>query len=254
MASRNSAATLLLSAPGRPSRRPRTFVASARPGFASERLAEGGDGRVPVRRGQPRAREVQPGLELSQRLVEIAGAEVRDAEVHVDGGGGRQERDGALQARPGPGEVARLAQRDPEKRVAAAGGGIELDALAQLGQGPVAGAAVPERDAEVVVGLGGLGPERHRPLEVGEGGSELSLLTQDEAQEAVRVRVALVPREGLGELLAGGGQVAAPGGFASAPHEIVGRARRRGTASGGRPRLAASGPCRARSRLRAARD
>ena len=118
------------------------------------------------------------------------------AEVHVDGGGGREERDRALQALPGAGEVARLAQRGPEKRVAAAGGGIELDALPQLGQGPVAGAAVPERHAEVVVGLRGLGPERHRPLEVGEGGGELSLLAQDEAQEVVRVRVVSRPARG----------------------------------------------------------
>ena len=183
---------------------------------------------LPVRRGQPRAREVQPRLELSHRLVEIGGEEIRDPEVHVDGGGGWEECDGALQALPCSDEVPRFAQRGPEKRVAAAVGGIEVHALAQLGQGPIAGAAVPEGHPEVEVGFRGLRPERHRPLEVGEGGRKLSLLAQDEAQEVVRLRVCLVPREGLGELRAGGGQVAAPQGLAGALDEVVGRAWRRG--------------------------
>ena len=62
--------------------------------------------------GTPGRGEVQPGLELSQRLVEIARPQVGDAEVHVDGGGGRQERDRALQARPGsrPGRPSRAAR------------------------------------------------------------------------------------------------------------------------------------------------
>ena len=46
-------------------------------------------------------------------------------EVDVDGGGRRQQRDRALQARPRAGQIARLAQRGPEKGVAGAGRGIE---------------------------------------------------------------------------------------------------------------------------------
>ncbi len=74
--------------------------------------------------------------------------------------------------------------------------------------------------------LGGFGPERHRPLQVGEGGRELSLLPQNEAQEAVGVRMALVQAERLRELRSGGGQVATPRGLVGALVEIVGRARR----------------------------
>ncbi len=123
-----------------------------------ERLSEGGDGPLPVRRRQPGAGEVQPSVELSHRLFQIGREEIRDPEVHVDGGGGWEEGDRALQALPGSGEVPRLAQRGSEKRVAAAGGGVELDALSQLGQGPIAGAAVPERHPEVEVRFRGLRP------------------------------------------------------------------------------------------------
>ena len=211
MASRNSAATLPLSAPCAAEQAAQDVVRLGLARARGERLAEGGGRGLPVRRGQPRAGEVQPGLELSQRLVEIARPEVGDAEVDVDGGGRREERDRALQARPGPGEIARLAQRGAEKRVAAAGGGIEVDALAQLGQGPVAGAAVPERDAEVVVGLRGLRPERHRPLEVGEGRRQgLSAGPGRSPGGCARPRGSRPGARASVSCVAGGGQVAAP--------------------------------------------
>ena len=57
-------------------------------------------------------------------------------EVDVDGGGRRQERDRALQARPGSREIARLAQGDAEERVGVAGGGIEERRSAAARPGP----------------------------------------------------------------------------------------------------------------------
>ena len=79
IASRNSAATSLLSAPVRPSRRPEDVAARRLgPGSRASAWRSAATAAVPVRRGQPRAGEVQPGFELSQRLVEVARAEVRD--------------------------------------------------------------------------------------------------------------------------------------------------------------------------------
>ena len=86
------------------------------------------------------------------------------------------------------------------------------------------------------MGLGGLGPERDRALEVGEGLRQVLLLAEHEAQDAVRVGVALVQAEGLGERVAGGGQLAALRGVAGALVGVVGRALRRG---GGAARAAA---------------
>ena len=47
------------------------------------------------------------------------------------------------------------------------------------------------------MGLGGLGSERYRALQVGEGLGQVSLLAEHEAEEAVRIGVALVQAEGL---------------------------------------------------------
>src|SRR5206468_10420244 len=111
-----------------------------------------------------------------------------------------------------------------EYRVAVAGGGIEEDALRQLVKGLFTRAAVPGRDAEAVVGLGGVGPEGDRALEVGEGPGQVLLLAEDEAQDAVRVGVALVEAQGLGERVAGGGELAALDGGEAAAIGVVGRA------------------------------
>ena len=50
--------------------------------------------------GQRRRREVQPGHELSERLVWLARPQERDRQVDIDGGRRRHQRDGALQADP----------------------------------------------------------------------------------------------------------------------------------------------------------
>ena len=87
----------------------------------------GTDGR---RRGSARLRVVPAPCR-------IARAQEGDPEIDVDGGGRRQERDRALQARPRPREVARLAQRGSEKRVAVAGGGIERRRSSAIRRGTV---------------------------------------------------------------------------------------------------------------------
>ena len=203
-------------------------AAGAGVGGRAERRGRGD----PVRR-RPRGRgQVQPGLELSDRLVEIARPQVRDAQIDVDGGGRRQERDRALQARPGSREIARLAQGGAEKRVAVAGRG--------LGEGPVARAAEPQRDAEAVMSLGGLGPEGHRALEVGEGLGQVLLLAEHEAQDAVGVGMALVEAHRLRERIAGGGELAALDGGDGAAVGLLGRALRIGRA-GRRTRSAGLG-------------
>ena len=200
--------------------------ASARPGLAASAGRSAAVADVPVGRGHRRGGEVEPGLELAQRLVELARPQVGDAEVDVDGGGGREQRDRALQARAGPREIARLAERHSEERMGVAGGGIEDDAPPQLGDGLVAAAAVPERDTQAVVGLGGFGLEGDRALEVGERRGEVSLLAEHEAQQAVRVGVALVQAQGLDERVARGGELAALGGCERALVGFVGGARR----------------------------
>ena len=164
MASRNSAATSLLSAPLRPSRQaedvvrfcsaPRAGVGP--PGERSRQApGEGRRWRCPSRASARRRREVQPGFELSQRLVHLARAKIRDAEVDINGGRRRQQRDRALQACPRPRQITVVAQGGSEKRMAGSGGGIEADAPPQFGQRAVLRAAVPQRDTEVVVSLGG---------------------------------------------------------------------------------------------------
>src|SRR5207237_1098006 len=115
----------------------------------------------------------------SERPVEIARAQVRDAQIDVDGRGRRQERDRALQARPGSREIARLAQGGAEERVAVAGGGIEEDALPQLGKGLVTRAAVPERDAGRALRAGRA--PRRRKRTAGRG----ALLPQGDAERVV---------------------------------------------------------------------
>ena len=97
------------------------------------------------------------------------------------------------------------------------------------------------------MGLGGLGPEGDRALEVGEGLREVPLLAEHEAQEAVRVGVALVEAQGLGERVAGGGELAALGGGRGAARRrrrpgSSRRPRRTADAPGGRRRPAAGAP------------
>ena len=137
MASRNSAATWLLSAPLRPEQAAQHVVRLCSPlfrntsvggavspnGFRGERLAEAGDGAVPVGPGNRRRREVQPGFELSQRLVGLTRAKVGDPEVDIDGGRRWQERDCALQAGSRRGKLALLAQGRSEKGILAPAAG-----------------------------------------------------------------------------------------------------------------------------------
>src|SRR4029450_992229 len=104
-------------------------------GFRGERLAKPGDGAVPVGPGNRRRWEVQPGFELSQRLVGLTRAKVGDPEVDIDGGRRRQERDCALKAGSSRGKFSLLAQRRSEKRMTGSGRRIEPDAFLQFGHG-----------------------------------------------------------------------------------------------------------------------
>ena len=173
------------------------------PGVRSPAIAESQSGA-----GTDGGRDIQPRLELSESFVELTRSKVGDAEVNEDGGRGWQERDRALQARARPGQIPLLTQSGSKKRMADARRGIEGDALPQLGHGPVLRSAVPKRDAEAVVGLGRFGPECNRSLQVRDRGGQISLLAQNETEQAVRLRVVFVEAEGVGELFAGGAQFA----------------------------------------------
>ena len=183
-----------------------------RPGPGSWRDAPAGA--RPWRRAQSGVRrrrrgEVQPGLELSQRLVELARPQVGDSEVDVDGGGGRQERDRALQARPRPARSPVSRSAVPRNAWLAPAAGSSSTALAQLGQGPVPGAAVPQGDAEAVVGLGRLGPEGDGPLQVGEGPGRSPCWPRTKPSRLCASAWFSSRRRASRELLAGVGQLAA---------------------------------------------
>ena len=188
-------------------------------------LPESGNGSVPVWRRKRWRREVQPGFELSQRLIEIAREEIGDSQVDIDSGGGWEERDRVLQAYARCGQVPLFAQGGPQKGMARSGRGVEAYTFPQLGQGSVLSAAVPQRDAEIVMGLSGFRPERDRALQVSQRGRQISLLAQNEPQQVVRLGVMLVNAEGLCELCADGVQVTPPGGLLGTLVQIVRRAR-----------------------------
>ena len=120
-----------------------------------QRRAKRRDRSAPVRLGRRRRLHVQPCFELPDSRIELARAQIRDAEIHIDSGARRQQRDRALQADARAGQVSALAQHRAEKRVTLTGRGIELHALLQLRDGAVFLAAVPERHAEMVVRLRG---------------------------------------------------------------------------------------------------
>ncbi|PYQ18562.1 MAG: hypothetical protein DMF79_14660, partial [Acidobacteria bacterium] len=74
--------------------------------------------------------------------------------------------------------------------------------------------------------------------QVGQGLGQVSLLAEHEPQDAVRVGVALVQAEGLGELVLGTGQLAALGGGEGALVGVLRRAFRIGCAGRRRRRSA----------------
>src|SRR4029434_7125233 len=96
-------------------------------------------------------RAVQPCLELPQRAIELPGARVGDAEIHVDRGGWRQERNRPLEADPRTSPIATFTQRDAEKRITLACRRIQLHTLSKFSGGAIFRTAVPVRHAEMVV-------------------------------------------------------------------------------------------------------
>ena len=126
--------------------------------------------RRPSRASAPAGTRGSARLRVARRaLSDLARPEIRDAEIDVNRGSRRQQRNRALQACPCPREVTGVPQGGSEKRLAGPGGGIETDALPQFRQRTILRAAVPLRDTKVVVGLGGLRLERDRALEMDEG-------------------------------------------------------------------------------------
>src|SRR6266853_5681613 len=83
-----------------------------------------------------------------------------------------------------------------------------MDGFLQLGDSFGLRAAVPESDAEIVAGVGKAGLEGDGSLEVDEGGSQLTLLAQDETEKVVRVRMGVVFTQDFVEELFGSFQIA----------------------------------------------
>ena len=133
--------------------------------LSRERLAKPCDRGVPIGHGTRRRREVQSGLELTERPGWLARGEERDREIHIDRGHRRPQRNRALKTCARASEITRFTQRHPQKSVARPERWIEARALSQLDDRLVLRSAVPLRDAEVVVGLGGFGAKRDRLLE-----------------------------------------------------------------------------------------
>src|SRR5207244_6794285 len=96
-----------------------------------QHFAEVSDGAVPVRLRKRRGRSVQPGLELSQGLIDITRTKIDDTEVDIRGGRRRQQGNGALQAQSRPRQVTRFTQGGTEKSMAGTGRRIETNALSQ---------------------------------------------------------------------------------------------------------------------------
>jgi len=70
-----------------------------------------------------------------------------------------------------------------------------MDGFLEFGDGFSLRGAVPEGDAEIVAGVGKVGLKGDGSLEVDEGGSQLTLLAQDETEKIMGVRAILSLRK-----------------------------------------------------------
>ena len=117
----------------------------------SQRSANACNRHIPIGAGTGRSGDIDPGLELRQRFIEIARAKINGSEVDVCGGEGRQERNRALQVSSCVLYLARFAQSGSEKGITSACGRIKSNSLLQLGNAFGFRTAVPQRNAKIVV-------------------------------------------------------------------------------------------------------
>jgi hypothetical protein len=201
-------------------------------GGGLHRGLQGRHGRTVVGRRHGRCRQVQPRHELSDRLREVARAQIRDAEIDEDRGRRRQQRNRALQARSRARHVTLLAERRSEHRVRGARRRIELHALAKLLDRALACAAVPQGRTEVVSCVRRLRTDRNRALEVLERRRKLPLLAEHVPHEAVRVRLRRLLGQQRRQLRVRRRHVASRGSILGAREPPVGRRRGSGGHAG----------------------
>src|SRR5258708_24859209 len=80
-----------------PKQEPQHIVCFCAVLLRSQRSANTRDRRIPIGGRTRRRGDIEPGLELRQRFIEIAGAEINSSEVDVYRGEGLEKRDRALQ-------------------------------------------------------------------------------------------------------------------------------------------------------------
>ena len=144
------------SAAARPSSRPRTLYAAG--SFGAFAMApQFADRRVEIGQAFLRGAQIHPGLELSQRLVELAFAQKDDRQIDIWQRALRIESNGALEHAPRALEIAGFAVDQAAEAVDVGRGRIQPQRFVELrgGAGPVAG--IPEGEAEQVMGFRGIG-------------------------------------------------------------------------------------------------
>src|SRR5258708_13015817 len=85
-----------------PKQEPQHIVCFCAVLLRSQRSANTCDCCIPIGRRTRRRGDIEPGLELRQRFIEIAGAEINSSEVDVYGGGGWENRAPPLPAPSSP--------------------------------------------------------------------------------------------------------------------------------------------------------
>ena len=139
-------------------------------------VGRGGRQRVPKSRRWRRSQSgagsdgggrFSPASNCPSALSSSPRAQIRDAEIDVDGGGRRQQRDRALQARRAR-RAGRRARAAPFRETRGSRRPPDPAARSRCSSATARSfvAAVPQRDAEIVVRLGGVGLERDRALQV----------------------------------------------------------------------------------------